>query len=63
VLIVLDNVEHESVRNALCLDGYLGIGSCCLVTSRSSEVCLTFRTTYNYEVKLLESIDAQQLFC
>lgn len=63
VLIVVDNVEDESVRNALCIDEYLGIGSCCLITSRSSEVCSTFKTTYNYEVELLKSIDAKQLFC
>ncbi|KAG0567869.1 hypothetical protein KC19_7G168100 [Ceratodon purpureus] len=64
VLIVVDNVEDEAVTNALCIDEYLGIGSCCLVTSRSSEVCSTFRTTcVNYEVELLQSVDARQLFC
>jgi len=63
VLIVVDNVEHESVRDALCIDEYLGIGSCCFITCRSSEVCSTFKTTFEYEVELLKSIDAKQLFC
>ena len=63
VLIIVDNIEDEAVRDALCIDEYLGTGSCCLVTSRSLEACSAFETNYNYEVELLKSIDAKQLFC
>lgn len=60
--IVLDNVESPLSIKALCVDENLGVGSCCILTSRDEWICSVF-SDFTYEMPFLKPAEAKQLFC
>jgi len=64
VLIVLDGGESlDFPRDALCPSGSLGVGSCCIITSRDVEMCLMFGPNAVFEMEFLKPSEGKQLFC
>ncbi|KAG0580495.1 hypothetical protein KC19_4G177500 [Ceratodon purpureus] len=62
-LIVMDGVESFFPIDALWPSDSLGVGSCCIITTRDVEICLMFSPNLVCEVEFLKPSEAKQLFC